>query len=188
MAVEMTIPMVTFKRRSIPEGETDYTWVAETSEDIFKDRRVVVFAVPGAFTPTCSNNHLPGFEAKYDEIIEEDVDEVYCLSVNDGYVMNAWFDSIGITKVKSLADGNGEFSRHMGMLVRKEHVNFGHRSHRYSMVVDNGRIEMIFCEDGKYDNHQGDPFIVSDATTMLSYLQDIRDLRREQIESMQVDG
>ena len=188
MAIEMTIPMVEFNKRSIPEGETDYTWVQETSEDIFAGKRVVIFSFPGAFTPTCSSTHLPGYEAKYDELLEQDVDEVYCLSVNDSFVMNAWFDSLAIEKVKSIADGNGDFTRHMGMLVKKEAVNFGYRSQRYSMVVDNGLVEMIFVEAGKEDNHADDPFDVSDVDSMLTYLTGIRDVRREAIENAQKEA
>ena len=182
MAVEMTVPLVQFNRRGIPEGRVDFDWISEDSEDIFGDKRVVLFALPGAFTPTCSSTHLPGYEANYDEIIEQDVDEVYVLSVNDSFVMNAWLDGLSIQKVKPIADGNGDFSRNMGMLVKKEAVNFGLRSHRYSMVVDNGLIEMIFVEQGKEDNFAGDPFDVSDATSMLNYLTNIKDVRREAIQ------
>jgi len=177
----MTIPMVTWNKRAIPAGEKNYDWVEETSEDIFRDKRVVVFALPGAFTPTCSSTHLPGYEARYEKILEQDIHEVYCLSVNDSFVMNAWFSSLGITNVKPIADGNGSFTRQMGMLVKKEAVDFGYRSQRYSMVVDNGRVEMIFVEEGKEDNYAGDPFSVSDADSMLFYLEGIRDLRREEL-------
>mgnify|MGYP001434412977 CR=1 FL=1 len=188
MAVEMTVPMVQFNKRAIPEGRPDYDWVQETSEDIFAGKRVVVFSLPGAFTPTCSSTHLPGYEAKYDEIIEQDVDEVYVLSVNDSFVMNAWLDSLAVEKVKPIADGNGDFTRQMGMLVRKEAVDFGYRSHRYSMVVDNGLIEMIFVEQGKEDNHADDPFDVSDVDSMLTYLTSIRDVRRDAIEEAQIEA
>ncbi|OUX37779.1 MAG: hypothetical protein CBE33_02595 [Candidatus Pelagibacter sp. TMED273] len=181
MAVEMTIPMVTFNKRAIPEGRVDYDWVEETSEDIFKDKRVVVFALPGAFTPTCSSTHLPGYEAEYDNILDQDVDEVYCLSVNDSFVMNSWFSELGVQNVKPIADGNGDFTRQMGMLMKKEAVCFGYRSQRYSMVVDNGLIEMIFCEVGKEDNYADDPFSVSDATSMLNYLTNIKEPRRDAI-------
>lgn len=181
MAVEMTVPAVTFNKRAIPEGRVDYDWVTEDTQDIFEGKRVVVFALPGAFTPTCSSTHLPGYEAEYDNILEQDVDEVYCLSVNDSFVMNAWLADLNIQKVKPIADGNGDFTRHMGMLVKKEAVNFGYRSQRYSMVVDNGLIEMIFVEQGKEDDFAGDPFDVSDATSMLNYLTDIRDVRRDAI-------
>ena len=187
MAVEMTIPEVSWVRRKIPEGKTDYDWVGQTSTDIFKDKRVVVFALPGAFTPTCSSTHLPGYEAKYENILEQDVDEVYCLSVNDSFVMNAWFSSMGIENVQPIADGNGNFTRQMGMLVRKEAVDFGMRSQRYSMVVDNGRVEMIFCEEGKEDNFAGDPFEISDATSMLNYLEAVKDIRKEEIARAEAD-
>jgi len=187
MAVEMTIPEVSWLRRKIPEGQTDYDWVGQTSTDIFKDKRVVVFALPGAFTPTCSSTHLPGYEAKYENILEQDVDEVYCLSVNDSFVMNAWFSSMGIENVQPIADGNGNFTRQMGMLVKKEAVDFGMRSQRYSMVVDNGRVEMIFCEEGKEDNFAGDPFEISDATSMLNYLEAVKDIRREEIAKAEAD-
>ena len=177
----MTVPAVSFNKRAIPEGRVDYDWVTEDTQDIFEGKRVVVFALPGAFTPTCSSTHLPGYEAEYDNILEQDVDEVYCLSVNDSFVMNAWLADLNIQKVKPIADGNGDFTRHMGMLVKKEAVNFGYRSQRNSMVVDNGLIEMIFVEQGKEDDFAGDPFDVSDATSMLNYLTDIRDVRRDAI-------
>jgi|TARA_B110000858_G_scaffold198491_1_gene265656 peroxiredoxin len=187
MAVEMTVPMVQFNRRGIPEGRVDFDWISENTEDLFGGKRVVVFSLPGAFTPTCSSTHLPGYEANYDDIIDQDVDEVFCLSVNDSFVMNAWLDSLGIENVKPIADGNGDFSRNMGMLVKKEAVNFGLRSHRYSMVVDNGYIEMIFVEQGKEDNYAGDPFDVSDATSMLNYLTGIKDVRRQALAEQQED-
>ena len=184
----MTVPLVQFNKRAIPEGKDDYEWVNEDSAEIFGGRRVVVFSLPGAFTPTCSSTHLPGYEAKYDEILEQDVDDVYCVSVNDSFVMNAWFDSLAIEKVKPIADGNGDFTRHMGMLVKKEAVNFGYRSQRYSMVVDNGLIEMIFVEQGKEDNYADDPFDVSDVDSMLIYLTNIKDVRREAIENAQKEA
>tara|TARA_B110000503_G_scaffold55489_1_gene89068 strand:- start:1730 stop:2314 length:585 start_codon:yes stop_codon:yes gene_type:complete len=187
MAVEMTIPEVKWQRRAIAEGQTDYDWTEQTSTDIFKDKRVVVFALPGAFTPTCSSTHLPGYEARYESILSQDVDEVYCLSVNDSFVMNAWFSSLGINNVKPIADGNGNFTRQMGMLVKKEAVDFGMRSQRYSMVVDNGRVEMIFCEEGKEDNFAGDPFEISDATSMLNYLEAVKDIRKEEIARGEAD-
>ena len=188
MAIEMTVPMVQFNKRAIPEGRVDYDWVQENSEDIFANRRVVVFSLPGAFTPTCSSTHLPGYEARYNDILEQDVDDVYCLSVNDSFVMNAWVDSLGIENVKPIADGTGDFTRHMGMLVKKEAVNFGLRSQRYSMVVDNGLVEMIFVEQGKEDNFADDPFDVSDVDSMLDYLTSIKDVRRDAIADAQQEA
>jgi len=181
MAIEMTIPLVKWNKRAIPDGEVDYAWVEESSKDIFEGKRVVLFSLPGAFTPTCSSTHLPGYEARYNELLEQDIDEVYCLSVNDSFVMNAWLSELGINNVKPIADGNGEFTRHMGMLVEKTAVCFGMRSQRYSMVVDNGRVEMIFCEPNKEDNFAGDPFEVSDVDTMFDYLFNVKEVRRDEI-------
>jgi peroxiredoxin len=181
MAIEMTIPLVKWNKRAIPDGEVDYAWVEEDSKDVFEGKRVVLFSLPGAFTPTCSSTHLPGYEARYNELLEQDIDEVYCLSVNDSFVMNAWLSELGINNVKPIADGNGEFTRHMGMLVEKTAVCFGMRSQRYSMVVDNGRVEMIFCEPNKEDNFAGDPFEVSDVDTMFDYLSNVKEVRRDEI-------
>jgi peroxiredoxin len=181
MAIEMTIPDVTWNKRHRPDGAAEFSWQEESSEEIFKGKRVVLFALPGAYTPTCSTTHLPVYEANYQKILDQDIDEVYCLSVNDSFVMNSWFNSMGIVDVKPIADGNGDFTRHMGMLVKKEAVCFGSRSQRYSMVVDNGRVEMIFCEEGKEDNFPGDPFQVSDAESMLEYLTNVKDLRRAEL-------
>ena len=182
MAFEITVPNVTFKTRREIDEAPGFEWYDLSSEEIFAGKRVVMFALPGAFTPTCSSTHLPGYEQEYDSLKENKIDEVYCLSVNDSFVMNAWFSSLGIQNVKPIADGNGNFTRHMGMLVKKEAVDFGYRSQRYSMVVDNGRVEMIFVEDGKEDNFAGDPFDISDAESMLNYLTAARDVRREEIE------
>lgn len=177
----MTIPDVTWNKRHRPDGAAEFSWQEESSEEIFKGKRVVLFALPGAYTPTCSTTHLPVYEANYQKILDQDIDEVYCLSVNDSFVMNSWFNSMGIVDVKPIADGNGDFTRHMGMLVKKEAVCFGSRSQCYSMVVDNGRVEMIFCEEGKEDNFPGDPFQVSDAESMLEYLTNVKDLRRAEL-------
>ena len=95
--------------------------------------------------------------------------------------MNAWLSDLGVVNVKPIADGNGEFTRHMGMLVEKTAVCFGLRSQRYSMVVDNGRVEMIFCEPNKEDNFAGDPFEVSDVDTMFDYLSNVKEVRRDEI-------
>lgn len=173
MSVEMFVPQVTFHTRVPSEQEPGFEWQDVTCEDIFSGKRVVVFALPGAFTPTCSSTHLPGFEARYDEVLEQAVDEVYCLSVNDTFTMNAWFKSQGIQNVKAIPDGTGDFTRAMGMLVRKDNLGFGDRSWRYSMVVNNGLVEAMFCEPGRRDNAEDDPFQVSDVDTMLHYLKGV---------------
>mgnify|MGYP001209652351 CR=1 FL=1 len=167
------VPDIVFKtrvRNESIEGDNPYTWKDVSSDEIFKGKKIVVFALPGAFTPTCSSIHLPGYEKFYDEIKEQGVDEVYCLSVNDAFVMNQWGKHQNAEKIKLLPDGNGEFTRKMGMLVKKENLGFGDRSWRYSMVVNDGVIEKIFIESGFSDNCPDDPFEVSGAETMLNYL------------------
>lgn len=168
------VPHVVFKTRVRDEsvaGPNPFRWQDLSSEDIFSGRKVVVFALPGAFTPTCSSTHLPGYEAKYDEFKALGVDEVYCLSVNDAFTMFQWGKNLGVEKVKLLPDGSGDFTRMMGMLVRKDNLGFGERSWRYSMLVEDGAITALFAEPGKSDNCPTDPFEVSDADTMLSHLQ-----------------
>ena len=160
------VPEVTFKTRK--DGE----WKDLTTSDIFNGKRVVVFSLPGAFTPTCSSFQLPGYEAFYDMIREQGVDEVYCVSVNDSFVMNAWFKQQGVKNVKPIPDGSGEFTYAMGMSVNKANLGFGFRSWRYSMVVNDGEIEQLFEEPGKIGNCPVDPYEVSDPETMLNYLKE----------------
>lgn len=157
-------------RNDALEGPNPFEWKDQTSDDIFKGRNVVLFALPGAFTPTCSTTHLPRYEELYEELKAQGVDEVVCLSVNDAFVMHQWGVHQGAKNVVLLPDGNGEFSRKMGMLVEKQNLGFGMRSWRYSMYVENGEIKQMFSEDGLDDNFVGDPFEVSDADTMLGYL------------------
>lgn len=168
-----TIPDVIFKTRVRDEtigGENPFRWQDVSTDDIFKDKKIVVLGLPGAYTPTCSSMHLPGFVAKYRDLIEQGVNEVYCLSVNDAFVMYQWSKHLNITNVKMLPDGNGDFTRAMGMLVKKENFGFGYRSWRYSMFVENKNIIKLFAEPGKVDNCPDDPFTVSDAGTLLDYL------------------
>lgn len=169
------VPEVVFKTRVRDEsigGDNPYRWQDVSSKEIFDGRKVVVFGLPGAFTPTCSTTHAPGFETKYDEFKKLGIDEVYCLSVNDAFVMKQWTDKLGVSKVKMLPDGNAAFTKGMGMLVKKENLGFGERSWRYSTLVDDGIIKKIFSEPGFSDDCPDDPFEVSDAQTMLSYLKD----------------
>ena len=167
------VPDVVFKTRVRDEsvqGPNPFRWQDRTTEEIFGGKRVVLFSLPGAFTPTCSSTHLPRYEELYDDIKAEGIDEVICLSVNDAFVMFQWAKQQGVQKIFLLPDGNGEFTRKMGMLVEKSNLGFGMRSWRYSMVVKNGEIEKIFVEPGFCDNAPDDPFEVSDADTMLNYL------------------
>jgi thioredoxin-dependent peroxiredoxin len=173
MAVIEKVPSVVFKTRVRDEsvgGPNPFRWQDVTSEEIFNGKRIVVFSLPGAFTPTCSSTHLPRYEELYEEIKAQGVDEIYCVSVNDAFVMFQWGKNIGAQNVKLLPDGNGEFTRKMGMLVEKSNLGFGMRSWRYSMVVKDGVVEKVFAEPGYSDNCETDPFEVSDADTMLAYL------------------
>jgi len=158
------IPQVEFVFRE--NGE----FVNRTSKELFDGKRVVIFSLPGAFTPTCSAYQLPGFEEKYDDFIGNGIDAIYCISVNDGFVMNAWAKDQGIENVKLIPDGNAYFTRSMGMLVTKSNLGFGERSWRYAAVVDNGIIEKLFVEAGKRDNADTDPYEVTNPETILSYL------------------
>jgi thioredoxin-dependent peroxiredoxin len=173
MAVIEQVPNVVFKTRVRDEsigGDNPFKWQDVSTKDIFAGKRVIVFSLPGAFTPTCSTSHLPGYDAAYDQIKALGVDEVYCLSVNDAFVMYQWGKNMGVKNVKLLPDGNGEFTRKMGMLVEKSNLGFGLRSWRYSMVINDGKVEKVFAEAGYSDNCETDPFEVSDVDTMLAYL------------------
>lgn len=167
------VPQVTFKTRVRDESldhENPFRWEDKTTDDIFAGKSIVVLALPGAFTPTCSSTHLPGYEAKYEELKSKGVDEVYCLSVNDAFSMFQWAKLLGVEKVKMLPDGNGDFTRLMGMLVKKENLGFGSRSWRYSMHVVDGEIRLQFIEPGLMDNCPEDPFTASDVDTMIAHL------------------
>ena len=167
------VPSATFKTRVRDEsigGDNPFRWQELSTDDIFKGKKVVVFSLPGAFTPTCSTSHLPRYEELYDEFKALGVDQIICISVNDAFVMYQWGLSQKAENVFLLPDGNAEFTRKMGMLVEKSNLGFGMRSWRYSMFVDNGDIKQMFVEDGYRDNADSDPFEVSDADTMLNWL------------------
>lgn len=171
------VPQVVFKTRVRDEnlgGENPFRWQDVSTDDVFKGKKVVFFALPGAFTPTCSSTHLPGYEAAYDEFKALGIDEVYCLSVNDAFVMYQWAQKLGASKVNMLPDGNAHFTKAMEMLVSKENLGFGPRSWRYSMYVVDGEIRKLFSEPGFGDECPTDPFEVSDAGTMLAYLKGIQ--------------
>ena len=133
-------------------------WIDKSTDDYFKSKRVILFSLPGAFTPTCSTFQLPTFEEMYDQFKEAGVDEVYCTSVNDTFVMNAWFESLGIKNVKPLPDGNGDLARQLGLLVKKENLGFGLRSWRYAMLVCEGNVELLNIEPNLQDNCKTDPY------------------------------
>jgi len=155
-----SVPSVVFRTRS------DHEWVETTSDEVFKGKTVVVFALPGAFTPTCSSTHVPRYNQLAPALRRAGVDEVICVSVNDAFVMNEWQAEQKASNITFLPDGNGDFSRGMGMLVAKQDLGFGERSWRYSMLVKDGVIEKMFIEP----DQPGDPFEISDADTMLAYV------------------
>ena len=158
------VPQVEFAFRE--NGE----FVNRTTKELFHGKRVVIFSLPGAFTPTCSAYQLPGFEEKYDDFIGSGIDAIYCISVNDGFVMNAWAQDQNIKNVQLIPDGNAYFTRSMGQLVMKSNLGFGERSWRYAAVVDNGLIEKLFEEPGKGDNAINDPYEETTPEKVLEYV------------------
>jgi len=154
------VPQITFPLR------VNDQWSTRSSSEIFDNKTVILFALPGAFTPTCSSTHLPRYNELAQKFFDNNVDEIICLSVNDTFVMNAWANDQHAENISFIPDGNGEFSEAMGMLVDKSSIGFGKRSWRYAMLVKNGIIEKMFIEA----DVDGDPFEVSDADTMLGYI------------------
>ena len=154
------VPEVAFRTRR------DDHWEDLTSGDIFNGRTVVVFSLPGAFTPTCSSSHVPRYNQLADTFRQHGVDEIVCVSVNDSFVMNEWQESQQAWNIRFLPDGNGEFTEGMGMLVEKAELGFGRRSWRYAMLVRDGVVEKMFIEP----DEPGDPYEVSDADTMLAHV------------------
>ena len=148
------------------------SWKDVTTDELFKGKKIVMFGLPGAFTPTCSGEQLPKYEERYDEFKAKGVDDIYCVSVNDAFVMNAWARDLGIEKVKMIPDGDGAFTRSLGMLVNKPAQGFGMRSWRYAAIVNNGTIENMFIEPGQNDfSDDDDPYEVSSPEYVLSKLQ-----------------
>ncbi|CUH76916.1 peroxiredoxin [Tropicibacter naphthalenivorans] len=173
MKAGLKLPEVTFHTRVRDEavgGPNPFRWEDKTTSDYFAGKRVILFSLPGAFTPTCSTYQLPGFEKGAAEFKELGIDEIYCLSVNDSFVMNKWAESQNLENVKVIPDGSGEFSRKMGMLVAKDNLGFGMRSWRYAAIVDNGVVEAWFEEPGICDNHGEDPYGVSSPENLLKHL------------------
>ena len=160
------IPSADFVQRVAGE------FVRQTSDDLFKGKKVVVFSLPGAFTPTCSEQQLPAYEEMYDRFKQAGVDEVYCVSVNDGFVMNAWAKELGVEKVKLLADGNADFTDSMGMLCTKRAKGFANRSWRYSLYANNGIVQEAFIEPGfNHKDEDDDPYTCTDPETMIQIIE-----------------
>ena len=159
-----SIPEVYFNFRQ------DDDWQSLNTRESFAGKRVLIFALPGAFTPTCSSQQLPGYEKLYSDFQKAGIDEVYCLSVNDTFVMNAWFENQGIKNVKALPDGNFEFTSRVDALVEKGNLGFGKRSWRYAMVINDNVVEHVFAEDDMRDLADTDPYEVSAPENVLEAL------------------
>lgn len=176
MQIGRPVPDVTLKTRvrdSSVEGPNPFRWQDVSTGELFGKGRSVVFALPGAFTPTCSTEQCPAYERTYDDFKAAGVDEVYCLSVNDAFVMFQWGKNLGLSKTKLLPDGSGAFTRRMGMLINKDHLGFGQRSWRYAMVVDDGKVAAWFEEPGINDTGADeDPYGESAPEKVLEWLQD----------------
>lgn len=169
------VPAVVFKMRVRDEsvgGPNPYRWQDVNSYELFGNRRVVLFSLPGAFTPTCSTYQLPGFEENFDRFRDLGIDDIYCVSVNDAFTMNAWAKSQDIKNVKVIPDGNGDFTNQIGdgMLVTKRNLGFGDRSWRYAAVIRNGVIEKWFEEPGRCDECETDPYGETSPENVLAYL------------------
>lgn len=167
------VPAVVFKTRvrddSI-EGPNPFRWEDKSTYDYFAGKRVVLFSLPGAFTPTCSTYQLPGFENNFAEFKSLGIKDIYCVSVNDAFVMNCWAKDQKIKKVKMIPDGSAKFTREMEMLVIKDNLGFGPRSWRYACVVNNGLIEKWFVEPGMEDNCESDPYGETSPENILDWL------------------
>ena len=168
------VPNVTFRTRVRDEsigGANPFRWQDKTTADYFAGKRVILFSLPGAFTPTCSTFQLPGFEQMFNEFQEvHRIDEIYCMSVNDSFVMNAWAKDQNLEHVKVIPDGNGSFTQGLGMLVNKYNLGFGKRSWRYATIVDDGLIEAWFEEPGYRGDASDDPYKASSPENVMAYL------------------
>lgn len=168
------VPAVTFRTRVRDEsvgGPNPFRWEDVTTYEYFGGKRVIVFSLPGAFTPTCSTMQLPGFESMYEEFKQKHgIDEIYCISVNDAFTMNAWAKAQDIKNVKVIPDGNNEFTGKMRMSVDKSNLGFGDRSWRYAMIVNNGKIEAWFEEPGFSNNCETDPYGETSPENIMNWL------------------
>lgn len=175
MQVGTPLPDVTFHTRvrdAAIGGDNPYKWEDKTTADYFAGKRVILFSLPGAFTPTCSTYQLPGFEQGAAEFAAEGIDEIYCMSVNDSFVMNKWALGQELKNVKVIPDGSGTFTRRLGMLVDKDNLGFGMRSWRYAAIINDGVVEAWFQEPGLADNHGEDPYGVSSPETVMDWLRE----------------
>jgi thioredoxin-dependent peroxiredoxin len=163
------IPQVVFKVREEQE-DGSFKWNTLTTDDMFSNKRVIIVGLPGAFTPVCTDYQLPEYDVNYDQIRNLDIDDIYCVSVNDTFVMNKWAEFLGIENVKMIPDGNAEFTRRIGMLVDKRDKCMGMRSWRYVMIVDDLVVDKVFVEDNMCDNSDEDPYDKTKFNNILKYL------------------
>ena len=174
--VGIRVPEITFMYREGDEAPEaggcpiDGEFVAKTTQDLFGGKRVIVFSLPGAYTPTCSTYQLPGFEEGYEDFKAQGIDEIYVSSVNDGFVMNAWAGVLGIKNVKVIPDGNGELAESFGRLADFSAVGFGKRSKRFAVILNDGVVEKAFVEPDATEMNT-DPYGESAPETVMAYLQ-----------------
>ena len=172
--INVKVPQVVFRTRVRDEsigGDNPFKWEDKTTEDYFKSKTAILFSLPGAFTPTCSTYQLPDFEKLAEQFYSKGIDVIYCLSVNDAFVMNAWAEKMNICNVKVIPDGSGNMTRFLGMLIGKNHLGFGNRSWRFMAVVNNGVVEKWWQEPGiNNDGDDSDPYIESTPEKMMEYL------------------
>jgi peroxiredoxin len=161
------------KGDEVPEGggcPIGGEWVHQGTPELFGGKKVLVIGLPGAFTPTCSAEQIPEYDARFDEFKALGFEDIYCVSVNDPFVMNLWAKTMNVKNIKMLPDGNAEFTRLVGMLVEKRNIGLGYRSHRYVAVINDLVIEHLFEEDGREDNFGGDPYDLTTVDTVLEEL------------------
>ena len=169
------LPEVTFHTRVRDDsigGPNPFRWQDVTTSDYFAGKRVVLFSLPGAFTPTCSTYQLPGFENGFADFAAQGIDAIYCMSVNDSFVMNQWAKAQGVKNVQVIPDGSGEFTEKVGMLVRKDNLGFGARSWRYAAIVNDGVVETWLEEPGRSDDCPEDPYGASSPEAVLDWLRE----------------
>jgi peroxiredoxin len=166
------VPSVTFHTRIYNEETKQFEWLDVNTWDLFAGERILMFSLPGAFTPTCSTYQLPSFEQLAEEIYAEGITGILCMTVNDAFVCNAWAEANNLEHVQVVPDGSGKFTEAMNMLVDKDNLGFGRRSWRYAAVVDNGSITDWFIEEGREDNHCGDPYMFTDPAYILNKLRE----------------
>ena len=166
------VPSVVFKTRAYDEVHEEFYWLDVSTWDIFAGERVLIFSLPGAFTPTCSTYQLPDFEELAPQFFEEGIGSIYCVTVNDAFVTNAWARHNNLENVIVLPDGSGKFTEEMQMIVDKDNLGFGRRSWRYAAVVDNGHVVDWFIEEGREDNHDKDPYMFTAPAFILNKLRE----------------